>query len=934
MSYQQNQQRPLLGATFIPGGLDDFYIPTPTPEVVSPAPQRIMPEVPENMQENIAHLELEANQPRALVGSASTPSQAYSQAPQNTFPPRASSYHHEQPPSGPPLGPLTESPAAAAHYPPRHSSISSTYQQPPSVAVQPVQQATKQNHDYNQFANVPDVPNFSPFPKPPQQLPNIPPTDDEKEAVLENARVPVLNSNDPEMQLAWAQDALAFVDAAMLHEQRLAETQPARPSTPQVEHQLRLDAMNIVSFLADQHHPKAEFMKGMWLEFGKFGLRVDKKEAFRCYSRAAEKGYARAEYRIGMQFEQSNDPVKALIHYKRGSEAGDSASNYRLGMMTLLGQHGQPQDYARGVQLIRLAAQTSDENAPQGAYVLGMLQARELPQINVPEIFLPYDEKAARINIEKAAYLGFAKAQLKMGSAYELCTLGCDFNPALSLHYNALASRQGEAEADMAISKWFLCGFEGVFQKNEELAYTYAHRAAMAGLATAEFAMGYYNEIGVYVPVNLEKAMEWYEKAARAGNKDAASRIESISKSKTLSKKDHEDIAISRIKSQYGSMRGQRPARLKAAAPQLPAIVDDSPSDYGSDASMASPVDSRLPNRNATTTPYPLSDKPPALAPIAPTSPLGVPAPGGRFERAATMTPYPLGDGPPRAATRPGPAGGFAPEIRSSSAAPRDSRPVSAFNINPNIYPLDHGPPGGRMGPPGPGNMAQMPMRPYTSMDNMGRGRGRVMSGPRVPSGGLPPGPGAYRQPGGPSVERPEPGSPPRGNGGTPTQQPDIGYNAPPDGRNRLQKGGNPNLSKPQPSLPDIGYVAPLQPKQPPKPANRPSTVPPQERPSSARPTERPPTTGPQSGRPGSRPNSRPNSRPGSAGRATHHDPMPQPLPKNERPPQQKPAEAPKPTPKPAPKPTPPAVAPGKGPKTFDEMGISAAKKDDECVVM
>ena len=38
-------------------------------------------------------------------------------------------------------------------------------------------------------------------------------------------------------------------------------------------------------------------------------------------------------------------------------------------MMTLLGQHGQPQDYRRGVELIKLSAETADENAPQGAYV-------------------------------------------------------------------------------------------------------------------------------------------------------------------------------------------------------------------------------------------------------------------------------------------------------------------------------------------------------------------------------------------------------------------------------------------------------------------------------------------------------------------------------------------------------------------------------------
>jgi TPR repeat protein len=181
--------------------------------------------------------------------------------------------------------------------------------------------------------------------------------------------VPVLNSNDPEMQLAWAQDALAYVAAAQTYEERLSEHRPPRPATPAAEHQLRVDAVSIVSFLADQHHPKAEFMKGMWLEFGNFGWRQDKREAFRSYARAAEKGFSRAEYRMGMQFEQNNDPVKALMHYQRGAAAGDSASNYRLGMMTLMGQMGQQQDYTKGIQMLQLAAENADENAPQGAYV-------------------------------------------------------------------------------------------------------------------------------------------------------------------------------------------------------------------------------------------------------------------------------------------------------------------------------------------------------------------------------------------------------------------------------------------------------------------------------------------------------------------------------------------------------------------------------------
>jgi hypothetical protein len=38
-------------------------------------------------------------------------------------------------------------------------------------------------------------------------------------------------------------------------------------------------------------------------------------------------------------------------------------------MMTLMGQMGQPQDYAKGIHMLEIAAQDADENAPQGAYV-------------------------------------------------------------------------------------------------------------------------------------------------------------------------------------------------------------------------------------------------------------------------------------------------------------------------------------------------------------------------------------------------------------------------------------------------------------------------------------------------------------------------------------------------------------------------------------
>lgn len=265
-----------------------------------------MPEVPENMQDNIAQLERESRFHRTSTQS-NQPSPGFDRS---QFPQRTSSSQ----PQSQPQSPYAES---FAHKPYGQNG-------PDQNGRTGIQSSQETAASYNGL----EEPRFSPFPVLKNPPPNVPPTDEQREANLEAAREPVLSSNDPEVQLAWAQDALSYVEVVMQNEFRLSNIQPPRSQTPNIERQLRMDAVNITSFLADQRHPKAEFMKGMWLEFGKFGIRIDKKEAFRCYARAAERGYARAEYRIGMQFESSNEPAKAIRHYEKGVQLNDAASYY------------------------------------------------------------------------------------------------------------------------------------------------------------------------------------------------------------------------------------------------------------------------------------------------------------------------------------------------------------------------------------------------------------------------------------------------------------------------------------------------------------------------------------------------------------------------------------------------------------------------------
>ena len=489
-----------------------------------------MSDVPENMQHNLANLEQQAHGQGRHGG-------------------QFSARHDSQ-------GSIMQSPPPQAQYQQRNHSYRQndlelhkdvgSYAQGRQINGQPSWQEPMQQ------------PKFSPFPVLHNPPPNVPPTAEQKQASLEAARRPVLGSNDPSNQLDWAQDALAHIEEETQNEQRISGQSNARLS--QAQQLLKDDAMKVIKFLADQQHPRALVLRGIWLEFGKFEHGIDKRQAWQCYKTAVEnaaklsiydpakKWGGRAQYRIGMQFENSREIVSAIKYYQLGVDLGDSAACYRMGMMVLLGQHGQPQDLQRGLNLIAIAAENADENAPQGAYVLGMLQAHELPQVTLPEDVLAQDLSSARINIERAAFLGFAKAQAKMGTAYELCELGCHFDPALSLHYNNLAARQGEADAEMAISKWFLAGHEGVFDKDEEMAFKFAQRAAQDGLPTAQFAIGYFHEVGIYVPVNLRVAKEWYNMASSNGNDDATGRIEGISRSKTLSRKDHERIAVSKIK--------------------------------------------------------------------------------------------------------------------------------------------------------------------------------------------------------------------------------------------------------------------------------------------------------------------------------------------------------------------------------------------------
>ena len=92
--------------------------------------------------------------------------------------------------------------------------------------------------------------------------------------------------------------------------------------------------------------------------------------------------------------------------------------------------------------------------------------------------------------------------------------MGCPIDTRQSISWYSQAAAQEEHQSELALSGWYLTGSEGVIGQSDMEAYLWARKAALAGLAKAEYAMGYFTEVGIGAPADLEAAKRWYWRAA------------------------------------------------------------------------------------------------------------------------------------------------------------------------------------------------------------------------------------------------------------------------------------------------------------------------------------------------------------------------------------------------------------------------------------
>ncbi|KIK63839.1 hypothetical protein GYMLUDRAFT_162490 [Collybiopsis luxurians FD-317 M1] len=335
---------------------------------------------------------------------------------------------------------------------------------------------------------------------------------------IDSYRQRIKGDPDPEAHFLYAK---YLIDAA----RKIRTSSKDQRSAKKYSESLIGEALKVIRRLATQGeaYAEAQFFLANCYGTGALGLQVDHERAYHLYLQAAKQNHAAASYRVAVCNEigagTRKEPPRAAAFYRKAASLGDTAAMYKLGMILLQGLLGEAKNPREAVGWLRRAAEQADEENPHALHELGLLY--EMPNSGL----VPHDPVQAKGLFTQAAHLGYTQSQYKLGQCYEYGTLACPVDPRRSIAWYTKAAEKGDPEAELALSGWYLTGSEGVLKQSDSEAYLWARRAANKGLSKAEYAVGYYAEVGIGINADIEFAKRWYMRAAAQGNKRAMNRL-------------------------------------------------------------------------------------------------------------------------------------------------------------------------------------------------------------------------------------------------------------------------------------------------------------------------------------------------------------------------------------------------------------------------
>ncbi|KAF8940718.1 hypothetical protein BGZ58_005046 [Dissophora ornata] len=328
---------------------------------------------------------------------------------------------------------------------------------------------------------------------------------------LELYRQNAKKTNDPELQFEFA----AFmIDAGKALED------------PQARAELFDEAMKLLRKLATSGHAESQHYLAECYASGFAKGKPDFDKAFPLWVQASKHGHPDAAYRTGRCYDEGRgtrkDSARAVQFYRKAASANHPGAMWRLGVVTLYGELGLTASPRDGVKWLKRSAQAATPEFPFALYELAQLHERGIENI----VFV--DAEYSISLYSQAAELGHAASAFRLGECWEYGKLGCNQDPRLSIHYYTLAAQQEHPEASFALAAWYLVGSPGILPQSDAEAYIWAKRAADKGLAKALYALGYFTEVGIGPQKDANEAIEWYKKAAAAGDKRATQRLEGV----------------------------------------------------------------------------------------------------------------------------------------------------------------------------------------------------------------------------------------------------------------------------------------------------------------------------------------------------------------------------------------------------------------------
>ncbi|KAI8149035.1 hypothetical protein BJV82DRAFT_505436 [Fennellomyces sp. T-0311] len=345
----------------------------------------------------------------------------------------------------------------------------------------------------------------------------------------ENAK----KTNSPEVQCDFA---IFMVEAA-------------KPLTNAEDEQTRweylAEAEKLLKQLSSRGHAESQYYLGNLYASGLLS-RKGKNEfdkAFPLFVQATKHHHADAAYRAAKCYEDGlgcrKDSSKAVQFYRKAATQSHPAAMYRLGVAELNGELGISKNPRDGVKWLKRASEGATSEYPHAVHELGLLHEKGIDNV----VFVDLEYAVSLYG--QAAELGYAPSAFRLGECYEYGKLKCAQDPAMSIHYYTIAAQQGHRDACFALTAWYLVGSPGILPQSDEQAYVWARRAAEKELPKAEYAVGYFSEVGIGTVKNAQEAMEWYKKAAEHGDKRAIQRLQGkVQGPKSSKKKNGEECAI------------------------------------------------------------------------------------------------------------------------------------------------------------------------------------------------------------------------------------------------------------------------------------------------------------------------------------------------------------------------------------------------------